>query len=262
MTVQPTVEPTSTPATTPPFTGRPGGPRRHVPGDTAVCLVRTADGARRALSWPDADPAGIRAGRSRHRGLWDRAGADAVALPHRTVGRRGGAGRSGRLPAESLGRRAQPDRRADQRPLHPPGRTAPTLPAAGWARARRLFRPALRRARPAAGPGHRVGGGGLPGVRDGIRVLPGPLRGDARGADRRPGRTHPDHVLAGRRARGRDPRQRGPGADGAKCGRPGAWVCRDGRLRRGADRWRCARGVVGHPARAGAGGGRGRGRAA
>ncbi len=70
------------------------------------------------------------------------------------------------------------------------------------------FVAALRRADLPVWAGRRLGGGGVPRLRHGLRLLPGALRRDAGRDDRRLRRAHPADDLAGRDPRARDPRQR------------------------------------------------------
>ena len=137
------------------------------------------------------------------------AGTDPAALPHRPhrdCGRRW-PGSSSSLPRRGTSCSTRlPDGSATG-PPHPDGQRRPFLIRAGlpWPPASRCSssdRP--RRSGLASG----VGGRGLPGLRDGIQLLPGALRRDARRDHRRLRRAHPAHDVAGRDPRLRDPRQR------------------------------------------------------
>ncbi len=147
-------------------------------------------------------------------------GADAAALPHRHARHHGRARGRDRLRAEGVGRRAQPDRGSDQRPIHRPARSATAVPAASRARARGVLRADVRLGRPRLDhSGRPVGAGDVRAVRDGLRLLPGAVRRDARRDHRVVRRAHPADDVAGRdprvldhaerRDRTGDPRRRG-----------------------------------------------------
>ena len=148
---------------------RPAEPARR-PLASATCLHPTRPRPRR--------PPRLRLGLGGDGRVRHRARADAAALPDRHASASPRCGRLHRLPAEGLGRRAQPDRRPDQRPHRRPARPAAAVAAARRAGARRRRsrcsspRPTWARRSLEAG----VGAGLLPGLRDGVRVLPGAVR--------------------------------------------------------------------------------------
>ena len=154
-----------------------------------------------------------------------------------------------RLPPEGLGRPPQPGRRPDQRPVHEPRRAPPPLPPARRARAGRGLRPALLGPDLTHWSRDRLGRRPLPRLRHRLRVLPGPLRRDAGRDDRRLRRAHAPHDVAGRRARARHPRQRGPLAGRPRRARHDVGVPRRRPLRRRAHRRRHRGGLAGHPLR-------------
>ena len=93
-------------------------------------------------------PGRLRPRVGRHRHLRHRPGTDAAALPDRHPRHRRRRRRGDRVPAQGLGRGAEPGRRPDQRPLHRPARPAAPVPAQGRAAARAVLRAAVRGPRP------------------------------------------------------------------------------------------------------------------
>ena len=172
-----------------------------------------------------------------------------LLLPYLTdrLGRRRRAGRPRRLPPQGVGRPPQPRRRRDQRPVDPPRRTPPALPPARGHRPRRLLRPPLRRTDEPGGPRHDVGRRPLPRLRHGLRVLPGPLRRDARRDDRRLRRADPPDDVARRDPRARHPRQRRSLAGHPRRPRARVGLPRRRGLRGPAHPRRGGRGLARHP---------------
>ncbi len=103
-----------------------------------------------------------------------------------------------RVRAEGVGRGAEPGRGADQRPDRGPARSAAAVAAARRDRARGRVRAAVRGARDGHRPRGAVGAGAVPGLRDGVRLLPGAVRRDAGRAHLVLRRAHPADDLAGR----------------------------------------------------------------
>ena len=99
-----------------------------------------------------------------------------------------------------------------------------------------------------------MGGRCLPRVRDGLQLLPGALRRDARRDHRRLRRAHPPHDVAGRDPRARHPPQRRPLARHPRRVRARVGLPRRRLLRRDAHRARGVGGLARHQAGARRGG--------
>ena len=150
---------------------------------------------------------------------------------------------------EGVGRRAEPDRRAGSATAPPTraDRDGRSCSRAGCLLA--LFF-ALLFAAPDLGSkafDAAVGAGAVRGVRDGVRLLPGALRRDARRDHRLLRRAHPVDDLAGRDPRVRDHAQRRQRPGDPRRVRRSGRLPGDGRGHRGAARDRRRRGVRRHP---------------
>ena len=157
------------------------GSRRLTPGPHPGPRVirRCGRGRRTSLptcplpTAPPRRPPRLRLGLGGDGGVRHRAGADAAALPHRQPRHRRAGGRLHRLPAEGLGRHAQPRSPAGSATAPRPARPAAALAAA---RRDRRSRPAFALLFAAPEMGSKVlergvGAGVLPGVRDGVRFF-------------------------------------------------------------------------------------------
>ena len=188
-------------------------------------------------------------GQRRHRDLRHRPRPAAAALPDRHPRHRRHRRGLHRVPAQGVGRRAQPDRRPHLRSQFIAPGPAATLPALEWSPAGRVLFPAVRRTDRLGRPWWRLCDGAVPCLRHRLRVLPGAVCGNAGRDDPRLHRAHPVDDLAGRGSRARDPVV---GCDGADCrerlrGRSHRQgLPADGRLHRGDPGDRRPRGLLRH----------------